>query len=73
MNKKPKNFKEKMGRTMNTDELAEYLGVTSGTIRNWRHKKKGPKYFKLGGYRNATVMYRWQDVKDWEDTFEFGE
>lgn len=40
--------------------VAEYLGVSLGTVRRWRVDKKGPVYFKFG-YR--IVRYRVADVQ----------
>lgn len=67
--KRKKTFKSKLGETMNTDELADYLGMNAGTLRNWRSAGKGPKFVKIGGYRNAHVIYRWKDVQTWEESF----
>ena len=67
--KRRKTLKEKIGETLSTDELADYLGVHSGTPRNWRANNKGPKFIKIGGFRNAKVIYRWEDVLKWEKEF----
>ena len=37
-----------MKHSLNTDETAEYLNVAPQTIREWRHKNKGPAYYKIG-------------------------
>ena len=29
-------------------EAAEYLGITVGTLRNWRVQRRGPDYVKIG-------------------------
>ena len=29
-------------------KAAPFLGVKSGTLRNWRYQKKGPAYIKCG-------------------------
>jgi predicted site-specific integrase-resolvase len=39
--------------------MAEALGVTVGTLANWRHAGKGPLYTKLVG----RVWYRKDDVR----------
>ena len=36
-------------KIMNTRQAAEFLTVSSGTLQNWRSKKYGPPYHKLGG------------------------
>jgi hypothetical protein len=66
---KKKTLQSKLGETMNTDELAEYLDMNAGTLRNWRSAGKGPKFVKIGGYRNAHVIYKLKDVKAWEKSF----
>lgn len=46
-------------------ELVERWGgtVVTGTLANWRNKKKGPKYTKIGG----KVRYRESDVIEYEN------
>ena len=41
-------------------ELAELLGASLQTIRNWRWRGDGPRYVKLGG---RMVRYRPEDVR----------
>lgn len=39
-------------------ELAEYLGVTVRTLRNWRRKGEGPAFIRIGEaihYKRSTV------------------
>lgn len=43
------------------DELASVLDVTIDTLAEWRSKRTGPDYVKLG----KKVMYRTYDVEDW--------
>lgn len=38
-------------------EAAKELGVTTGTLRQWRYNRKGPPHYKLGGIR-----YRKSDI-----------
>lgn len=45
-------------RTLNERQVAELLGLKIQTLRNWRHKRKGPAYIKLG----AAVRYRGEDL-----------
>lgn len=49
---------------LSTEELAErWAGmVVAGTLKNWRAKKKGPKYVKFGRDSNSHVAYRLEDV-----------
>lgn len=41
---------------------AERLGVTVGTLANWRTKNRGPSYLKVG----RSVRYRARDLIKWE-------
>lgn len=47
-------------------ELAERLGVSVGTLANWRWRGEGPQYVKLGSGRSSPVRYRAEDVAAWE-------
>lgn len=44
-----------------TREVAEYLGFSAGTLRNWRSAGKGPPFTG----RDKNVRYRWADVDRW--------
>ncbi len=46
---------------MNTNELAEYLGIAVSTIVDYRLKGIGPVYVKIG----HLVRYRKVDVDNW--------
>ena len=48
---------------LTTEELAARWGVTVATLRNWRTKKKGPAFVKLGG---KLVRYTLTAVEAWE-------
>ena len=56
-------IKEK-DKLLNTDELAEILGLSSATLRTWRWSGVGPKYFSLTGI-GGSVRYRRQDIELW--------
>jgi predicted DNA-binding transcriptional regulator AlpA len=43
------------------DEVAEVLGVEAKTLANWRSRRYGPAYVKVG----ANVGYRWAAVDAW--------
>lgn len=49
---------------LSAQELSARWGgaVKVGTLSNWRGKKKGPPFVKLG----ANVRYRLVDVVEWE-------
>lgn len=46
---------------MSTAQAAEYLGVSEGTLRNWRSADEGPDYAVLG----VAVRYLAEDIDAW--------
>lgn len=42
-------------------EVAEHLHVTVKTLTQWRWRKTGPIWTKVGG----RVRYAWPDVENW--------
>ena len=46
---------------MSTAETAEYLGVSAGTLRNWRSTDCGPDYALFG----SAIRYVAEDVDAW--------
>ncbi len=46
---------------LSTAQLAGELGVTAGTLRNWRTAGRGPRGARIGG----RVRYRRADVDTW--------
>ena len=50
-----------MEKLMNTNELAEYLGIAVSTIVDYRLKGIGPVYVRIG----HLVRYRKADVDNW--------
>jgi hypothetical protein len=42
-------------------QTAEQLGVTKATLANWRWRKYGPAYLKVG----RRIEYVQQDIDDW--------
>ena len=61
------------GTKMNTQEVADYIGIVVGTLYNWRSNnpkgdpKRGPPFYQLGkdlfSYRDEVV--KWCD-KHWK-------
>ena len=43
------------------EELGDMLGVSKGTLREWRKKKKGPDFVRV----EKSVFYRLKDVEAW--------
>lgn len=56
---------------LTTEEAAEYLGLTVGTLRNWRTPKlkHGPPHLKIGRY----VRYQRGALMDWAQSQTGGE
>lgn len=46
-------------------KTASIIGVSPGTLANWRVAGKGPRYIKLGDSRTSPVRYRLSDVEDY--------
>lgn len=42
-------------------QLAEYLGLDTQTLANWRWKRQGPPWVKLAG----TIRYEWPEIEKW--------
>ena len=42
------------------EDAAQYLGMKSSTLRQWRSRSQGPAYHKFG----ARVLYRMSDLED---------
>lgn len=55
------------------EELAQRWNVTVKTLANWRSKKQGPSYLKLGGKRNTRVMYPQTAIHAYEAKHMVGE
>lgn len=46
---------------MTQHELAQLLGVTVGTLRDWRRMSRGPDYVRL----EKSIYYRLSDLESW--------
>ena len=49
-------------KTLNDIEAASYLGLAVQTLRNWRHRSKGPAYIKLSPGPRGRVVYLQEDL-----------
>lgn len=49
-------------RALNSEQVAEILGVTAQTIYSMRKRGEGPRFFRLS---RKVVRYRLGDVLDW--------
>jgi predicted DNA-binding transcriptional regulator AlpA len=47
--------------TMNEQQVAECLNMSTAVLRKWRRLGGGPKYLKIG----RSVRYRREDVETW--------
>ncbi|MCG7308271.1 AlpA family transcriptional regulator [Brachybacterium sp. ACRRE] len=50
-----------MDELLTAGDVAEALGLSVGTLANWRSLELGPKYIKVGG----RVRYRVSSVNTW--------
>lgn len=56
---------------LDTEQAALFLGVTSGTLRNWRNAGKGPKFVRYSkGNGRSPARYKLADLKAWADALE---
>ncbi|PSJ29591.1 DNA-binding protein [Streptosporangium nondiastaticum] len=51
---------------MRTAQAAAYLGVAIPTLRTWRHRRRGPKSFRMEGH----VVYRLVELDAYLDACE---
>lgn len=52
---------EDLPRLMTTAEAAAYLGITEGTLHNWRSNDAGPDYAMIG----RRIRYAAEDIDAW--------
>jgi len=51
-------------RFVSTSVAARMLGLTPGTLQNWRLYRRGPRYIKLGSGRSGRVLYDTRDLNE---------
>ena len=51
---------------LTTEELSQRWKLHAKTLPNWRVKKIGPAYIKLGEGKKSKVLYRIEDVVAFE-------
>lgn len=56
---------------LTTEELADRWGFKKNTLLNWRYKKRGPKYIKMGDSQQSLVLYRLKDIEAYENENTF--
>ena len=56
-----------MDLLLNTRDAAAFIGVTPGTLENWRcHNNRGPVFLKTSPSRRGKVLYRTSDITAWQ-------
>jgi excisionase family DNA binding protein len=48
-------------RLLSPAELADYLGIPTQTVYQWRHRGESPPGYRVGRH----VRYRWTDIQAW--------
>lgn len=54
-----------MKRLLSTKEVAEVVGLTDQTLRQWRMRGEGPPYYRVGDGRRYRVRYDIEKVEAW--------
>lgn len=52
-----------LGRLLDIDEVADYLGIPKNTLYKWRVDGKGPRAIKVGKH----LRFRRGDLETWLD------
>lgn len=55
---------------LDTKEAAPRIGVSPGTLENWRTQGVGPKFIKTAGKRGR-VLYDPDDIQVWKEANRF--
>jgi DNA-binding transcriptional MerR regulator len=55
---------------LNAQEAAPRIGVSVGTLANWRLRGLGPPFIKTPG-RTGKVLYDPADIERWKDSVRF--
>ncbi|ADG97362.1 hypothetical protein Srot_0885 [Segniliparus rotundus DSM 44985] len=45
--------------------LSQWLGISTGTLEQWRFQGLGPRFVKLGGAKRGPVRYLTAEVDAW--------
>ncbi len=56
-----------MDQLVTSREAANYLGVSSDTLDNWRCQGRGPVFIKTTPSSRGKVLYRISDITAWQD------
>ena len=52
-------------RMLSTDEAAARLNLKPSTLRQWRYRKRGPAFYRLGDGPGARCHYRASELEEW--------
>lgn len=55
-----------MSDLLDTVSAARLIGVSPGTLENWRTKGVGPKFIKTTPSRRGKVLYDPADIERWK-------
>lgn len=56
---------DKVRVLLSPEQAAEFMGVTKATLAQWRHRKEGPNYIKMGNAVRSRIRYSEDDIKDY--------
>lgn len=50
---------------LNQKQTAEILGISSGSLENWRREGVGPNYKKIENGKRGRILYPKSAIVDW--------
>ncbi|MFC4293551.1 helix-turn-helix transcriptional regulator [Novosphingobium tardum] len=56
---------------LDTRQAAPRIGVTAGTLENWRTQGTGPRFIKTSPGRGGKVLYDPADIEAWKEANRF--
>jgi DNA-binding transcriptional MerR regulator len=60
-----------MDELLDTKSAAPRIGVSAGTLENWRTQGVGPKFIKTATGRSGKVLYDPADIEAWKASKRF--
>lgn len=51
--------------TLTPAQVEAKYGLDQGTLANWRYRKQGPAYIKIGEARCSKILYRRSAIEQW--------
>lgn len=58
-------YMTQLNPNLTASQAAEFLGIKTTTLANWRMENKGPKYMRVG----RMIRYRYNDVVEFRDRY----